>query len=74
MKLYVKAIVKKSNLTWPSSNYIYHYRDFEIDCKICDRKLKVFKDTYKLCLEGTEDKIKSFISYLRMEGFNVEQY
>ncbi len=74
MEKYVKAIGKDSKLTWPSWDYISNYRKFNIECKICDEDLGFFKDKYKLYLKGTKKNIKSFISYLRMEGFKVIKY
>ncbi len=71
MKLYVKAVGKDSKLTWPSYNYISNYSKFNIKCKICDEDLGFSKDKYKLCLEGENSDIISFISYLRSEGFKV---
>lgn len=74
MKLYVKAVAKDSKLKWPSYNYISKYEKFKIKCKILDEDLGFSKDKYKLCLKGTEENIKSFLSYLRMKGFKVKEY
>lgn len=71
MKKFVKVTVRHLKLTWPSSNYIYDYRKFNINCEILDEDLGFFKHTYKLCLKGTEDNINSFLSYLRMECFEI---
>lgn len=72
MQLYVKAIGKDSKLKWPSHDYISNYRRFHIECEICDEDLGFSKDKYELCLKGTKEDIKSFISYLRTKGFKVE--
>ena len=74
MQVYVKAVAKDSKLTWPSGNYISNYEKFNIKCIICDENLGLFKDKYKLNLQGSRENINSFISYLRMNNFKIEKY
>ena len=75
MKLYVKATVWDFKLTWPSSNYINKAEDkFNLKCKIIEDDFNIFKDIYQLKLEGDQQNIKSFLSYLRMKGFKITEY
>ena len=75
MELYVKAVVNDRNLRWPSGQYISDYSEFNLKCDVLERDYDFgffsSKDTYKLKLTGKKERINSFISYLRMEGFKI---
>ena len=70
MKQFFKVSARSSKLKWPSSNYISEFsikEDFNLNCKIIERDLcrGIFNtDTYKICLEGTQKNIQSYISFL----------
>ena len=80
MKRYVEAKVKDSKLSKHSRSYILEYEQHGINCEILKRDTKYhlfrdfYTDSYKLCLEGNKEDIESYISYLRMIGFNVYEY
>ena len=75
MKLYVKATVWDFKLTWPSSHYIKKAKyEFNINYEIIEKDFIILKDIYHLKLEGDQKNIKSFLSYLRMTGFEITVY
>lgn len=74
MEVYVKAVGKDRKLKWPASHYISESKKFEVKCKILHRDLGIFSDTYKLRLKGDPERVAAFISYLKMQGFNIQHY
>lgn len=74
MEKFVKVAVNHSKLTWPSWNYIHESSKFKIKCDILDKNLGCFKDTYELKLIGNKNDIDTFLSYLKMKGFQVTTF
>ncbi len=74
MEKFVEVAVNRSKLTWPSFTYIHKSDECKIKCNILNQKIGCFKDYYKLKLIGNPNNIDTFLSYLKMEGFQVTTF
>lgn len=70
MKLYVKVV--GNNLIHPTSDYVFKYPNFDLDCIGLKRNFGVLRDTYELHLKGTKENIIHYLSYLRMKNFKIK--
>lgn len=72
MQIYVMVKVKESKLNW-LSNYNIHAvsKEYKVDYEIeyCD--LGLFRTKYMLKIEGDEENIRTFLSYLKMCGCKI---
>lgn len=71
MKRLVSVSASDFSTKWPSKRYINKHCMFNVNCKIVSAYIGIFKDTYHLILEGTEENIQMFLDYLKREGFKI---
>lgn len=75
MKIHVKAKASEFKFaTWrEADNCIEKHKEYEVKCDV-RRDLGLLNNTYELCLEGTEENLNNFLSFLRMKGFKIKQF
>lgn len=71
MKMIAKAIFKEQKVFAPAEVYLNKHREYGLEMKLVETKQAPGKDTFKFRVEGKEKDIKSFLSFLRMEGIKI---
>ena len=74
MQLYEKAVFNDWFNVGPSMHHLSKAKEFNVKCKILHRNTGIYVDKYALKLEGSNEDIRSFISYLKYVGFNIKNF
>lgn len=74
MNVQAKASEFKFATKVASDNCISKYPKYGIECEILEYKWGILSDSYDLLLEGTEENIESFLSFLHMKGFLLKKF
>lgn len=75
MKIHVKAKASEFKFaTWrEADNCIEKYKEYEVKCNI-HSVWEFLSYTYELCIEGNEENLNDFLSFLRMKGFKIKKF
>lgn len=76
MKLNVKAKANEFKFaTWRhAEECIEKHKKYGVKCKTLRFSVGLLNNTYELCIEGSEENINSFLSFLNMKGFKIKKF
>lgn len=75
MKIHVKAKASDFKFaTWTEADdCIEKHKKYGVKCEM-QRNWGFLSNTYDLCMEGTEENLNDFLSFLRMKGFKIKKF
>lgn len=75
MKVHIKAKANEFKFaTWSQAEEcIEKHNEYGVKCKT-QFNMWLLNNTYELCIEGTEENINDFLSFLKMKGFKIKKF
>ena len=71
-KRYFSISATEFSTKWPARSYLSDGYKFDVECTVKSDNSGLFIMKYFIMVEGEEQNIDDFVSYLRHEGFKIK--